>query len=328
MGTSQKVIHGGNDSAVEPIPGVPKAGERFTAKELASRFGVHEGGSMRVNHARKCIVIVDHRHGNRGKAGNGGVDTTLVHVGRDANRQGGREGELIGDNLLLSRSKVEGYTVLYFVKVKQMLEFASRVEYDSHAFRGEGDGDARRVVLFKLRAVDNRASDSAPGTTPNQARRRGEPDPDMVARVERIISLHHPYEGKDRLLRVLPSRVSGEDLDRILDYLESSKKISLDGETIRWKSGPDLLNSSGPEKRKDGDREAECAPILAGTRFETIEDGKRPTETTGEYIARILNEDEQGSCTAEDAKEIDEDMRRLARGEYYTHEQVWKEFGL
>lgn len=35
--------------------------------------------------------------------------------------------------------------------------------------------------------------------------KEGEMDPDMLARVERIISLRHPYEGKDRLLRVLPA---------------------------------------------------------------------------------------------------------------------------
>ena len=68
--------------------------------------------------------------------------------------------------------------------------------------------------------------------------------------------------------------------------------------------------------------------ILAGTRFEAIEEGKSPAETTGEYIARLVNADESGTYTAEDAREIDEDMRRLARGEYYTHEQMLKELGL
>lgn len=168
---------------------------------------------------------------------------------------------------------------------------------------------------------------AAVGPAPSMPK-EGEMDPDMLARVERIISLHHPYEGKDRLLRVLPSRVSSEDLDRILGHLESSKKISIDGKTIRWESKPATPGSAGAGKRKGSDREAGRAPILAGTRFETIEEGKLPTETTGEYIARIVNDDEPGSCTAEDANEIDEDMRRLAKGEYYSHEQVWKELGL
>ena len=305
---------------------MPKEGERFTARELASRFGVCGQGDMRVNHAGKCIVIIDQARGNFNGAGGG--RTALVRVGRDAGRQGDRGGRLIGDNLLLSRSREEGYTVLYFVKVENLLEFSARVVYDSHAFRNKGGGDTRRVVVFKLRTIDNKASDSAPDTTPSHEGRQGEPDPDMIARVERIVSLHHPYEGKDRLLRVLPSRVSSEDLDRILDHLKTSKKISLDGKTIRWESKPAILGSAGAGKREGSDKKAGCAPILAGTRFETIEEGKLPTETTGEYIARIVNDDEPGSCTAEDAREIDEDMRRLAKGEYYSHEQVWKEFGL
>lgn len=299
---------------------MPKEGERFTARELASRFGVCGQGDMRVNHAGKCTVIVDQAHSNWDK-GSGGR-TALIRVGIDADCQGNRGGGLIGDNLLLSRSREEGYTVLYFVKVKQLLEFSARVVYDSHAFRNKGDGDTRSVVIFKLRTIDNKASDGAPDTPPSQEWRRSELDPDMIARVEHIISLHHPYESKDHLLRVLPSRVSSEHLDRILDHLESYKKISLDGGTIRWESEPPLPCSGRLDKHKGSDREVECAPVLAGTRFETIEEGKLPTETTGEYIARIVNEDEPGSCTAEDAKEIDVDMRRLAKGEYYSHEQV------
>lgn len=163
----------------------------------------------------------------------------------------------------------------------------------------------------------------APGAPPGQGRARGGADQGMAERVERIISLNHPYRGRDRLLSVLPGRVSRECLDRILAHLEASKKIAIDGETVHWISTP-----ARPATARGNGGEAEQAPILAGTRFETIEEGRRPTETTGEYIARILNDDEAGSCTAEDAAEIDEDMRRLARGEYYSHEQVWKEFGL
>lgn len=147
---------------------------------------------------------------------------------------------------------------------------------------------------------------------------------DMVERVKRIVSLHSPYEGRDRLLRVLPGRVSREYPDRVLDHLASSKVISLDGETIRRRSGQGRQGSGA--RGKDGG--VACAQVLAGTKFETIEEGKLQTETAGEYIARILNDDEAGSCTAEDAAEIDEDMCRLARGECHSHERVWKEFGL
>ena len=156
------------------------------------------------------------------------------------------------------------------------------------------------------------------------ARPRIRLDPDMVERVERVVSANHPYDSKECLLRVLPSRVNAADLDRVLDHLARSGKIALDGGIVRWtskpaRSGPAGLGESG-----------ECAnrSILTGTRFETIGEGKSQAETIGEYIVRLVNADEPGAYTAEDAREIDEDMRRLARGEYYTHEQVWKEFGL
>lgn len=147
------------------------------------------------------------------------------------------------------------------------------------------------------------------------------PDPDVVERVELVVSANHPYESRECLLRVLPSRVSEADLDRALDHLAHSGKIALDGGVVRWTSKP---ARSGPGKNgEDANRS-----ILAGTRFETIGEGRSQAETIGEYIVRQVNADEPGAYTAGDAREIDEDMRRLAKGEYYTHEQVWKEFGL
>lgn len=54
-------------------------------------------------------------------------------------------------------------------------------------------------------------------------------------------------------------------------------------------------------------------PLLA-----ELEEDKIPTETIGEYIARMANNMEPGLCTQADAEEMDEDLRRLARGEYDT----------
>ena len=154
-------------------------------------------------------------------------------------------------------------------------------------------------------------------------------DPRTVESVERVISVNHPYENKDRLLRVLPSDMKSADLDRILDYLVRSARITLDGEVIRW-AGKETTSGSADRggRRGSGVTEGEVISIFAGTRFELMEEGKLPTETVGEYIARRVNADEPGAYTAEDVKEIDEDMRRLARGEYYTREEVRKEFGI
>lgn len=140
------------------------------------------------------------------------------------------------------------------------------------------------------------------------------PDRDTVEMVERAVFLHHPYENRERLRSVLPRETGAEALDRALGHLERSGRIAIDGEAIRWAAGADSAPKAGGKS------------ILAGTRFEWLEEDKLPTETIGEYIARIYNADEPGTYAAEDAREFDEGMRRMARGDYYTHEQVWKEF--
>ena len=145
------------------------------------------------------------------------------------------------------------------------------------------------------------------------------PDRGTVEMVERAIFLHHPYDNRERLRSILPRKTSAEALDRVLEQLERSGRIAIDGEAIRWAAEAD--------GEADGALKADDKSILAGTNLEWLEEGKLPTETIGEYIVRVTNAHEPGSCTAEDAKEYDEDMRQAARGVSYTHEQVWKEFG-
>ena len=177
-----------------------------------------------------------------------------------------------------------------------------------------------------VRGTERAAADAAArGSAPGKAPPLDGLDPRTVESVGRVISVNHPYESRDRLLRVLPEGMAAADLDRILAHLERSAKITLDGGVIRWTAEPDGPGSAGRGGQGGGEA---VASIFAGTRFESMEEGKLPTETVGEYIARRVNADEPGAYTAEDVEEIDEDMRRLARGEYYTHGQVWREFGL
>ena len=147
-------------------------------------------------------------------------------------------------------------------------------------------------------------------------------DRSTIEMVERAIFLHHPYESRERLRRVLPRETGAQALDRALERLERSGKIAIDGEVIRWVSG-----AGEPSNNANCTSVAGGKSILVGTCFEWMEEDKRPTETIGEYIVRVSNAHEPGSYTAADAKEFDEDMRRAAKGEYYTHEQFWKEFG-
>ena len=57
-----------------------------------------------------------------------------------------------------------------------------------------------------------------------------------------------------------------------------------------------------------------------------LEEDKLPTETTGEYVARMANTMEPGLCTQKDAEEMDEGFRQLARGEYYTLDDLRAEY--
>lgn len=319
----------------KPRAGVPVPGDKFTDEELHDRFGVPMQGGIRVSRDNKCIVLVDLVNSNSNNTCTN-VDSgrTVHYMGQ--NHYGDREGDQVldGNNHALSRSKEEGYTVLYFTKQGSMLVFDRIVEYDSHRFENEGGEGGRKVIFFKLRVVDAKApprrlsvDGGMPGVAENDAAPLGGPDLGMVEAVECVISLHRSYESKDRLLRALPDHIDARSLDRVLEYLVRSGKITIDGGAIRWsfRLGP---RGSALSNSKGHDAALANKSILAGTRFEYIEEGKLPTETVGEYIARAYNADEPGTYTAEDARELDESMRRLARGEYHTYEQMRKEWGL
>ena len=182
---------------------------------------------------------------------------------------------------------------------------------ESGAHGPPGRPGADKPALREATSSSSGATTASEGETAPQ----GAPDRSTVKMVERAIFLHHPYENRERLRSILPRETSAQALDCVLDHLERSGRIAIDGASIRWAAGA------------DGALKADDKSILAGTRFEWLEEDKLQTETIGEYIARIYNADEPGSYTAEDAGEFDEGMRRMARGDCYTHEQVWKELG-
>ena len=188
----------------------------------------------------------------------------------------------------------------------------------------EAPASSRRIRAFEAAALRPSAGAGASGAARRRAAEsQSGPDPATIKMVERAISLHHPYENRERLRRILPRRTSARSLDRALVVLERSGKIAMDGEAIRWLAGP----PNGPAGGRSAGATANKS-ILAGTCFEWMEEDKLPTETIGEYIVRIYNAHEPGSYTDEDAREFDDGMRRMAKGDYYTHEQVWKKFGL
>lgn len=153
----QKTAH---KATATPEPGAitavatPMEGERFSDKELHARFGVPMQGGIRVSRENRCIVLVGATGDNGGRTG---VDpgASIVHMGQNADLSGIQNQEMTGDNLALSRSSEEGYTVLYVTKEHGAMTFNSRVECDSHEFEVEmGDGRQPRVVIkFNLRRI-------------------------------------------------------------------------------------------------------------------------------------------------------------------------------
>ena len=171
------------------------------------------------------------------------------------------------------------------------------------------------------------AGRAAPGAAESGAALQGGPDLCMIETVECVVSLHRSYEDKSRLPRALPEHIDARSLDCVLEYLEHSGKISVEGKAIRWAFKPGDSRAGGLVNSRGHDMALASKSILAGTRFEYIEKGKLPTETVGECMVRVYNADEPGTYTAEDAKRLDESMRRRARGEHYTREEMREELG-
>jgi len=61
-----------------------------------------------------------------------------------------------------------------------------------------------------------------------------EPQLDTILMVEKAIREAETYPTKKKLLQSLPKQVQYQTFNRILEYLESSNKIIIDGHRIVW----------------------------------------------------------------------------------------------
>lgn len=61
-----------------------------------------------------------------------------------------------------------------------------------------------------------------------------EPQLDTILMVEKAIKDARSYPTKKELLKSLPKQIQYQTFNRILEYLESSNKIVLDGRQIIW----------------------------------------------------------------------------------------------
>lgn len=321
-----------SDPGVATAATVPAPGERFSDEDLHIMYGVPADGCMRVSRKNRCMVLARPAGSPSGHAG-AGRDAGMVHMVQASDRAGSGSPGVSCDGLALARSREDGYTVLCFTRDGDALVFNSRVEYDSHEFRVEADADggAGGVVEFRLRTVGGgtptrRRPAGAPlfasAAGPSSGALRGDPDPDTAAMVERAISMQASFESRGHLTRALPRDVDALTLDRVLECLLRASKIDMDGDSIRRAPG-----SSGSAAACRGERggTAGPGPSFAGTFLEGIGDDRASGETVGEYIVRLVNTDEPGAFDGEDAKEIDEGLRQMARGECYTYEQMRKE---
>lgn len=133
---------------------MPREGEVFSDGELHARFGVPMQGGIRVSQENRCIVLVDHScEGSEQRSADRGA--RILYTGQDSERTGVYDQEMSGGNLALSRSKGEGYAVLYFTEEGGRWAFNSRVECDSHEFELETrwGGQPRVLIKFNLLVV-------------------------------------------------------------------------------------------------------------------------------------------------------------------------------
>lgn len=107
------------DAASKPVAApavaVPRPGEKFSDDELHARFGVPKRGGIRVNEQKRCVVLVDLVDANS-KYANTDDGNAVSYMGQDSDLDGVQNQKMSGNNLTLSRSRDDGYTVMHFVK--------------------------------------------------------------------------------------------------------------------------------------------------------------------------------------------------------------------
>ena len=239
------------------LPPLPQRGDRLTEDQMSERFGVRKGGGVRESSTSSDIILVGSAHGGRGGAGDG------WRVVCDGVYYKGQPDQLILANQRLARSQESGSRVLYFVKEGESLVFDGLVECVARRCK---DAPARPGALtFELRRVGVDAAAAAAGRQggrrgPPGSRAPSAPDLDMITEVERQISDRGSFADRTELLAALPTGIDPAKLDRILEYLGRSAKISVRGEAIRWAfSGGDAKESANAGTEGSGSPGAAAA---------------------------------------------------------------------
>ena len=202
---------------------------------MRETFGVNKGGGIRPSSTSTDIILVRNVHSDYGDAEEGG---RIIYDGKYY----GGPSQMISGNLKLAESQKNGNRILYFVKEDGQLVFNGQVEYVRHY--DKNDPSRPGAIAHVLEMVGAGAADAAgaadrrrTGAGRPAPRASSAPDLDMIMEVERIILDRRRLTSRSELLAALHMGIDSAKLDRILEYLERSAKISTGDGSIRWTFG-------------------------------------------------------------------------------------------
>lgn len=140
------------------------------------------------------------------------------------------------------------------------------------------------------------------------------PDLDMIIEVERMIFDRRRFASRSELHAALHAGIDPASLDRVLEYLERSAKISTDGGSIRW-----TFDGAGPAGDSNGGKGR---------------GGKKAAGNKTEEPVHILSMEERLSADLDNDLPYSEDLERAiddcqagrATGRTYTAEEYLKAF--
>lgn len=225
---------------------------------MHERFGVPKGGGIRTSSTSSDIILVRNVHSDYDDAEEGG---RIIYYGRYYK---GRSDQMILGNLKLARSRESGSRVLYFVKDGGSLVFSGLVECVAHRYK---DTPTRPGALtFELERIG--AAGAAAGrqdalgglrSGAPSTRKPSAPDLDMIMAVERQIFDRGGIASRSDLIAALPTDIDSAKLDRILEYLEHSAKISTGGGVIRWTFSGSPQECPSTASKKGGSSDSTAA---------------------------------------------------------------------
>ena len=134
---------------------IPKKGDEFTEKELQLQFSVGNSGGIRPSNKNRIIILINSFSSKKQGGYKNEVDEKtgfVYYVGAGDGVQ-----KMARHNKSLSESQYNGYTLLYFDKLKQnRLIYRFQLKYDSCKLDSQKNsiGKFRNVFIFKLKIID------------------------------------------------------------------------------------------------------------------------------------------------------------------------------